>query len=102
SLRVDSPVELTLIVVAPSDHGDHCSVRSHGDESALPHAASRTFALEHLSDDPAGELLELGSKGRADAHHTILRSCEFRELMVGDPVSKPAMCEGRRGGSLER
>src|SRR5215831_3839695 len=54
SLRVDSPVELTLVVVTPSDHGDHCSVRSHGDEGALGNAACRAFAFEHLSNDPVG------------------------------------------------
>src|SRR5262245_55090551 len=84
SLGVDSAVKLALIVVAPSDHGDHCSVGSHGDESALRDAASWTFTLEHLSDDPVGEFLELGSKGRADVHHTIPRPCELRELMVGN------------------
>src|SRR5262249_27072142 len=101
SLGVNSTVELTLIIVAPSNHGDHCTVRSHGDESALRDAATRTFAIEHLSDDPVGELLEFGSKGRADVHHTIPRPCELREFLLGDPVSKPAMCEGRRGGPLE-
>src|SRR5262249_36604734 len=49
SLGVDGPVELTLIVIAPPDHGDHRSVRSHGNESALRDTASRAFALEHLS-----------------------------------------------------